>query len=321
VQVWLGLALVLGMPEKLWQTSDTNLRAEPFDKLRTALVESAVAMPFDRLRAHNESSGTRTRSATLTRQQPLVPWSVMTIEPVDDVRRTRSKESDWFAAGGLLIAAGLATAASVMLQWSLCGSNPPSQACVALRATMNMLPIQADTVELRVAWAAPFAALGLTLATAAWITFLILATLARGIKIFGAAVAVPLVIMTIGGWFGVWSVESWVAHGGGWIIIGTVSEFLGIGFLVYATMSRHAVNLITTRRLVVLLFGVTAFGTMHQSAEFILFGLTNQSAAGVPRYLGFGTALTLVLTGAGVISMTVWARKRPPRARDVSILG
>jgi hypothetical protein len=186
---------------------------------------------------------------------------------------------------------------------------------------MNMLPMQADTVELRVAWAAPLAALGLTLATAAWITFLILAPLARGIKIVGAVVAVPLVSMTIGGWFGVWSVEGWVAHGGAWIIVGTASEFLGIGFLVYATMSRQEVNLINTRRLVVLLFGVTAFGTMHQSAEFILFGLANQSAPGVPRYLGFGTALTLALTGAAVIWMTVWARKRPPRARDVSILG
>jgi hypothetical protein len=81
------------------------------------------------------------------------------------------------------------------------------------------------------------------------------------------------------------------------------------------------VTLIDTRRLVVLLFGVTAFGTMHQSAEFILLGLANQSAPGVPRYLGFGTALTLALTGAAVISMTLWARKRPPRARDVSILG
>jgi hypothetical protein len=245
----------------------------------------------------------------------------MTIEPVDDVRRTRSDEAGWFAGGGLLIAAGLTTGISVLQQWSLCGTKPPSQACVALRATMNMLPIQADTSALRVAWAAPLAALGLTLATAGWIAFLILSPLARGIKIFGAVVAVPLVIMTIGGWFGVWSVESWVAHGGVWIIIGTISEFLGIGFLAYATLSRQAVTLRTMQRLIVLLFGVTAFGTMHQSAEFILFGLADQSATGVPRYLGFGTALTLLLTGLGVIWMTIRARKKPPRARDVSILG
>jgi hypothetical protein len=245
----------------------------------------------------------------------------MTIEPVGDVRRTRSDEAGWFAAGGLLIAAGLVTLVSVMLQWSLCSNNPPSQACVALRATMNMLPIQADTTELRVAWAAPLAALGLTLATAGWITFLILSSLARGIKIFGAIVAAPLVIMTLAGWLGVWSVESWIARGGTWIIIGTISEFLGLGFLVYATMSRQAVNLNTMRRLIVLLFGVTAFGTMHQSAEFILLGLANQAAVGVPRYLGLGTAITLLLTGAGVIWMTVLARKRPPHARDVSILG
>jgi hypothetical protein len=290
-QVWLGLVLVLGMPKKLEARSD-SFRMAP-----------------------------KVRSATLTRQQPLVPWSIMTIEPVDDVRRTTSDETGWFAGGGLLIAAGLATAVSVIRQWSLCGDQPPSQACVTLRATMNMLPIQADTVELRVAWAAALAALGLTLATAAWVAFLILAPLSRSIKIFGAVVAIPLAIMTIAGWVGVWSVESWVAHGGVWIVIGTISEFLGIGFLVFATMSRQAVNLIITRRLVVLLFGVTAFGTMHQSAEFILFGLANQSAAGVPRYLGFGTAITLVITGAAVIWMTIRARKRPPRARDVSILG
>jgi hypothetical protein len=59
---------------------------------------------------------------------------------------------------------------------------------------------------------------------------------------------------------------------------------------------------------------------MHQAAEFTLLGLTNQTAVGVPRLLGIGTALTLVLTGAGVIAMTIWARKNPP-ARDVSILG
>ena len=105
-----------------------------------------------------------------------------------------------------------------------------------------MLPIQADTMALRVPWAAPLAALGLTLATSAWIAFLLLHPLARGIKIFGAVVAVPLVIMSIGGWFGVLSVESWVAHGGAWIILGTISEFVAIGFLVYATMSREAVS-------------------------------------------------------------------------------
>ena len=118
-----------------------------------------------------------------------------------------------------------------------------------------------------------------------------------------------------------WSVERWVAQGGTWIIIGTVSEFVSIAFLVYATLSREGVSRVIMQRLVVLLFGVTAFGTMHQSAEFILLGLASQAAIGVPRLLGIGTALTLVLTGAGVIAMTVWARKQPPRARDVSILG
>jgi hypothetical protein len=60
---------------------------------------------------------------------------------------------------------------------------------------------------------------------------------------------------------------------------------------------------------------------MHQGAEFTLLGLTNQTAVGVPRLLGIGTALTLVLTGAGVIAMTIWTRKKPPSARDVSMLG
>ena len=73
-----------------------------------------------------------------------------------------------------------------------------------------------------------------------------------------------------------------------WIIVGAISEFLAIGFLVYATMSRNAVNLVTTQRLVVLLFGVTAFGTMHQSAEFILLGALTRRP-GVPQYLGLGT--------------------------------
>jgi hypothetical protein len=140
---------------------------------------------------------------------------------------------------------------------------------------MNMLPIQADTPALRVPWSAALATLGLTLATIAWIAFLILTPSGRGIKIFGAAVAVPLVIMTGAAWLGVWSVERWVAHGGAWIIVGTISEFVALAFLVYATMSREAVSRVTLRRLVVLLFGVTAFGTMHQSAEFILLGLVN----------------------------------------------
>jgi hypothetical protein len=222
----------------------------------------------------------------------------------------------------LLIVAGLATAVSVMLQWSLCSVDGwSSQMCVTLQQTMNMLPIQADTLALRAPWAAPLAALGLTLATVAWIAFLILSSLSRGIKIFGAVVAVPLVIMSFGAWFGVWSVKSWVGHGGTWIVIGFIAEFVAIGFLVYATMSREPVDRVTTQRLIVLLFGVTAFGTMHQSAEFILFALPHQSATGVPRYLGFGTGLTLVLTGVGVLWMTLWARRRPPHAHDVSIMG
>jgi hypothetical protein len=244
----------------------------------------------------------------------------MTIEPARKVRRA-TDETAWFVAGSLLIVAGLLTAVSVLRQWSVCSGDWSSPTCVTLKQTMNMLPIQADTVELRVPWAAPLAALALTLATVAWIIFLVLTQLARGIKIFGAGVAVPLVIMSLAGWVGVWSVGSWVAHGGLWIIIGTISEFLAIAFLVYATMGREAVNMITTQRLVILLFGVTAFGTMHQSGEFLLLGLQNQAATGVPRYLGVGTALTLVLTGAAVIWMTLRARKKPPRSRDVSILG
>jgi hypothetical protein len=245
----------------------------------------------------------------------------MTIEPAREVRRATSSETGWFAAGALLVAAGVATAVAVLRQWSLCGGTPPSEACVTLRATMNMLPIQADTMALRVPWSATLATTGLTLATIAWIAFLILTPLGRGIKIFGAVVAVPLLIMTCAGWFGVWSVERWAAHGGTWITIGTVLEFVAIAFLVYATLSREAVSRVIMQRLVILLFGVTAFGTMHQSAEFILLGLANQEAVGVPRFLGLGTALSLILTGAAVIGMTIRARKKPPRASDVSMLG
>jgi hypothetical protein len=245
----------------------------------------------------------------------------MTIEPASAVRRATAAETGWFAAGGLLIAAGLVTAVSVLRQWSRCDADPPSEACVTLRATMNMLPIQADTLELRVSWAAPLAALGLTLATTAWVVFLLLSSLSRNIKIFGAVVALPLVVMSLAGWYGVLSAERWIAHGGLWILIGTIAEFAGIAFLVYATLSRGAVHRVIMQRLVILLFGVTAFGTMHQSAEFILLGLLNQSATGVPQYLGFGTALTLGLTGAAVIGMTLWARKNPPHPQDASILG
>jgi hypothetical protein len=276
-------------------------------------------VPFDKLRARDDKlTADDDSSATLTAAS-FAPGSVMTIEPVRDVRRKTADETAWFVAGGLLIIAGLATAVSVLLQWTLCES-PASQTCLTLKQTMNMLPIQADTIALRVPWAAPLAALALTLATGAWIGFLLLNPLARGLRIFGAVVAIPLIVMCIGGWIGVWSVESWVAQGGSWIIVGTISEFLAIGFLVYATMSRNAVNLATTQRLVVLLFGVTAFGTMHQSAEFILLGLFNQAATGVPQYLGLGTAVTLVLTGAGVILMTLRTRKNP-HAGAASVAG
>ena len=219
----------------------------------------------------------------------------MTIEPASAVRRATSAETGWFAAGGLLIAAGLVTAVSVLRQWSRCDADPPSEACVTLRATMNMLPIQADTLELRVSWAAPLAALGLTLATTAWVVFLVLSPLSRNIKIFGAVVALPLVVMSLAGWYGVLSVERWVAHGGLWILIGTIAEFTGIGFLVYATLSRGAVSRVIMQRLVILLFGVTAFGTMHQSAEFILLSLLNQSGfwrAAVPGFRHRGHSCT-----------------------------
>ena len=102
----------------------------------------------------------------------------MTIEPARDVRRG-TDETAWFVAGGLLIVAGLVTAVAVMRQWSLCGASPASQTCVTLKQTMNLLPIQADTLALRVPWAAPLAALALTLATSAWIAFLLVHPLAR----------------------------------------------------------------------------------------------------------------------------------------------
>ena len=81
----------------------------------------------------------------------------MTIEPAREVRQATSSETGWYAAGALLVAAGVATGVAVLRQWSLCDSTPPSQACVTLRATMNMLPIQADTMALRVPWSATLA--------------------------------------------------------------------------------------------------------------------------------------------------------------------
>ena len=47
----------------------------------------------------------------------------MTIEPARDVRRVTADETAWFVAGALLIVAGLATAVSVIRQWSLCGAD------------------------------------------------------------------------------------------------------------------------------------------------------------------------------------------------------
>ncbi len=85
----------------------------------------------------------------------------MTIEPAREVRQATSSETGWYAAGALLVAAGVATGVSVLRQWSLCDSTPPSQACVTLRATMNMLPIQADTMALRVPWSATLATSGI----------------------------------------------------------------------------------------------------------------------------------------------------------------
>ena len=50
----------------------------------------------------------------------------MTIEPAREVRQATSSETGWYAAGALLVAAGVATGVSVLRQWSLCDSTPPS---------------------------------------------------------------------------------------------------------------------------------------------------------------------------------------------------
>ncbi len=106
MQVWLGLALVLGMSQKLEPKADTFRMP-----LQTRSYSDGQ---------HHSSSG-----------------SSMTIEPASAVRRGTSAETGWFAAGGLLIAAGLVTAVSVFRQWSRCDADPPSEACVTLRATIT----------------------------------------------------------------------------------------------------------------------------------------------------------------------------------------
>jgi hypothetical protein len=112
-------------------------------------------VPFDR---HSKTSSATTGVAATLTTAPFVPGSAMTIEPARDVRGVTAEERAWFVAGVLLIAACLVTAFSVMRQWSLCGASPTSSECVALQQTMNMLPIQADTMALRVPWAATLAA-------------------------------------------------------------------------------------------------------------------------------------------------------------------
>ena len=70
------------------------------------------------------------------------------------------------------------------------------------------------------------------------------------------------------------------------------------------------------------LFGVTAFRQPCinlQSSS--CWASPSQAAVGVPRLLGIGAALTLVLTGAGVIAMTIWARKKPPSGSGRSDAG
>ena len=85
----------------------------------------------------------------------------MTIEPAREVRRVTADERAWFVAGvPCLSPHALRPHSRSCVSGHCVGQTRHLQDCVALQQTMNMLPIQADTMALRVPWAATFAAVG-----------------------------------------------------------------------------------------------------------------------------------------------------------------
>ena len=163
--------------------------------------------------------------------------------------------------------------------------------------------------------AAPLAALALTLATSAWIASAA-APAGPCIKIFGAGLAVTLVIMSIGGWL-----ASGRGELGANAVSGSPSGRSQSSWPLPFCSTRHdryRSTSCTTQRWRVLLFGVTAFGTMHQSAEFILLGLSNQAARACRTTWEWYGAHPRS-DRAGVIWMTLRARKNPRATRLLSL--
>ena len=74
------------------------------------------------------------------------------------------------------------------------------------------------------------------------------------------------------------------------------------------------------QRLVVLIFGVTAFGTMHQSAEFILLALFNQARSRRAALLGPGHGTHPRPDRCRRDRLTLWTH-RSLVAHEVSVLG
>ncbi len=218
----------------------------------------------------------------------------------------------WYVFCALLVGAAVLVAASARRTWAGCQAGAGSEACLALRNAVGLLPLQARTDAARVPGAALLGALALTVTLAAWLYLLARLRLGRNGRLAGLIVAAPLILLALGAWLGVASPAIWTDRSLLWIIAGVVAEFVGVFFLVYVSMAdRTPIDPASVRRLTVAVLAITAFGAMHQSVEFMAVSVLDTSAGGAPRYLGLGTALWLLLCAITIVVLLQFELRQP----------
>ncbi len=208
----------------------------------------------------------------------------------------------WLQAAGGFAAAGVIVGLSVSRQWASCTSAP---ACARLRTDIGLLPLQAKSAAAWVPTAAALGALAATLLALVWIWVVLRLAADRRLAIAGLIASAPLVVTAVAAWLGVADQQFWWDNLGLWTATGAVGELLALAWLVYVVMSeRIPLARRSAQCLVVVVLAAPSFGPMHQAAEFLALGVLDSSGP-VPRYLGAGIAVWLLL---GAVALLVLAQ-------------
>ncbi len=232
----------------------------------------------------------------------------------------------WWCAALLLLASGLATALSVWVHWLPCRGSmlngsiafgyqyrqPDfSVACLRRMDGGGAFPSPTDLTDLdRLAVA--YAVAAMTIAAAAWVPLIV------GLRWGWPArlAATGAIAVSLATTVHLWTASRTLPAGDSWSMgAGLPSEIAGV-VAVIVVWRLEPLGAADRRRLLLLAWGATAFGVIHQIVDYLTMVTLSDANWDTPPGTGYGIAVVLVAAAVGIAVVSL-REGRPPAAERV----